>query len=239
MMLMAPTETSESAGSLCWHCHQTSSGDPLCSHCATIQPVGVEVDYFSLLGLKAKKMRLEPESLEKTFYALSRQVHPDRYQNRSPKEREIAEERSAMVNVAYRTLRDPIARTEYLLTLEEGPSHEAQDQSPAGFLHEIVELEETIEAYQGSDDADRGTLENTLKEARQALGARWEALEAELHESFERWDRRVVEEGSDEAKAPLLSRFREILHHRRYLTKTIEDISDALAGEPRSGTLVD
>lgn len=239
MTLMAPPKASENAGPLCWHCHQISAENPVCPHCATIQPVRPEADYFSLLGLEAKRMRLEPERLEEAFYALSRQVHPDRYQNRSPKEREIAEERAARVNVAYRTLRDPIARTEYLLTLEATPSHETQDQSPAGFLHEMMELKETVEAYRDADEADRGGLEGALKEAREALGARWEALEVELHETFDRWDRRVVEGGSDEAKAPLLNRFREILHHRRFLANTIEDISAALAGEPRSGTRMD
>lgn len=239
MTLMAPPKASENAVPICWQCHQASAEGPLCPHCATIQPVRPEVDYFRLLGLEAKRMELEPDRLEDAFYALSRQVHPDRYLSRSPKEREISEERSATVNVAYRTLRDPIARTEYLLTLEATSSHEMKDQSPAVLLQEIMEIEEKIEAYRDADEADRGNLGGALNEAREELGARWDDLEAELHEAFERWDRRVVEEGSVEDKPPLLNRFREILHHHRYLERTIEDITAALAGEPLSGTLMD
>ncbi|MDA2916117.1 Fe-S protein assembly co-chaperone HscB [Nitrospinae bacterium AH_259_B05_G02_I21] len=233
---MATIETNKHTDHLCWSCYQPTGGKPFCPDCATILPVPPQSNYFSILGLDAKRMSLEPERLEEAFYALSRQVHPDHYQSRSPKERQIAEERAAVVNVAYRTLRDPIARTEYLLELETSSPQEHRDQPPAELLSQLIEIEEIVEAYRGSAGAERGALKDFLKEVHRSLEARREATETELHEAFELWDRLVAEEGSEEAKASLLKRLRELLHHRSYLTTTIRDLSAALAGEPRPGS---
>ncbi|MFQ5893275.1 MAG: hypothetical protein ACE5H5_03085, partial [Nitrospinota bacterium] len=157
----------------------------------------------------------------------------DRYQTRGPEERQMAEERAAALNVAYRTLRDPITRTEYLLALEVDLPNEIQDRPPADLLLEIAELQETMAAYGSADVADRGALEQALRESRPALEAREEALDSDLHVAFDLWDRRVVEDGALETKDQLLTRFRDILLHRRYLTTAIRNISAALAGEPR------
>ncbi len=228
---MATIETNKHTDHRCWSCYQPTGGKPFCPDCFKVQLHQPKADYFSILGLDERRMSLEPERLEETFYALSRRVHPDRYQSRNPKERRIVEERAAVVNVAYRTLRDPIARTEYLLELETGSPQEHRDQPPAELLSQLMEIEEIVEAYQGSGGAERGALKGSLKEVHRSLEARREAMDAELHEAFDLWDRRLAEEGSEEAKASLLKRFRELLDHRRFLTTTIRDISAALAGE--------
>ncbi len=236
---MATIETNKHTDHLCWSCYQPTGGKPFCPDCFKVQLHQPKADYFSILGLDERRMSLEPESLEEAFYALSRLVHPDRYQTRNQTERRIAEERAAVVNVAYRTLRDPIARTEYLLELETGSPQEARDQPPAELLSQLMEIEERVEAYQGSGGAERGALKGSLKEVHRSLEARREAMDAELHEAFDLWDRRLAEEGSEEAKASLLKRFRELLDHRRFLTTTIRDISGALAGDPRPEPEVD
>lgn len=236
---MATIETNKHTDHLCWSCYQPTGGKPFCPDCFKVQLHPPEADYFSILGLDERRMSLEQESLEEAFYALSRLVHPDRYQTRNQTERRIAEERAALVNVAYRTLRDPIARTEYLLELETGSPQEHREQPPAELLSQLVEIEEIVEAYQGSGGAERGALKGSLKEVHRSLEARREAMDAELHEAFDLWDRRLAEEGSEEAKASLLKRFRELLDHGRFLTTTIRDISGALAGDPRPEPEVD
>lgn len=236
---MATIETNKHTDHLCWSCYQPTGGKPFCPDCFKVQLHQPKADYFSILGLDERRMSLEQESLEEAFYALSRLVHPDRYQTRNQTERRIAEERAALVNVAYRTLRDPIARTEYLLELETGSPQEHREQPPVELLRELMEIEEIVEAYQGSGGAERGPLKGSLKEVHRSLEARREAMDAELHEAFDLWDRRLAEEGSEEAKASLLKRFRELLDHRRFLTTTIRDISGALAGDPRPEPEVD
>ena len=50
------------------------------------------------------------------FHPLSWKLHPDNFVRASEDERELSLERSSQLNDAYRTLRDPVARVEYLLS---------------------------------------------------------------------------------------------------------------------------
>ena len=75
------------------------------------------MDHFARLGLPAA-LDLEPASIDRVYFALQRQWHPDRFVNRPPDERARASAEAAALNDAYRTLKDPIARTEYLLAME-------------------------------------------------------------------------------------------------------------------------
>src|SRR5579884_4282450 len=84
-------------------------------------------DYFSVFQLQ-RKLQLDVETLQQKFYAESRRLHPDRFAGKSAEEQEWATERSSLLNDAYRTLKDPIARTEYLLKLE-GVELEEQSKS--------------------------------------------------------------------------------------------------------------
>src|SRR6476620_408268 len=74
-------------------------------------------DFFSFLGL-SRKLNIDTADLEQRYRALSRQFHPDFFYNAPPAERRASLERSSYLNDAYRTLRDPIARLEYLLQIE-------------------------------------------------------------------------------------------------------------------------
>ena len=73
--------------------------------------------YFEIFSLPPK-LCLDTVTLEKGFYRLSREYHPDRFASKSAQEQAVATEQSSLLNDAYRTLRDPIRRTEYLLELE-------------------------------------------------------------------------------------------------------------------------
>src|ERR1700741_427761 len=75
------------------------------------------MDFFSLFSLP-RHLRIDTAALEKAFYAQSRKLHPDRFASRPLAEQESALAASSQLNDAYRTLRDPISRTEYLLALE-------------------------------------------------------------------------------------------------------------------------
>ncbi len=74
-------------------------------------------NYFAQFGLP-RHLNIDTAALEKAFYAQSRKLHPDRFASRPTAEQEVALAASSRLNDAYRTLRDPIARTEYLLQLE-------------------------------------------------------------------------------------------------------------------------
>ena len=84
-------------------------------------------DYFDVFGLP-RHLRVDVASLEKSFYAQSRKLHPDRFAARPQTEQDDALAASSRLNDAYRTLKDPVARTQYLLTLE---GVELEEQSKA------------------------------------------------------------------------------------------------------------
>src|SRR5215510_597299 len=102
-------------------CRSCGAGAPVdehfCPQCSQILSLGRHGDYFAFFGLP-RKLNLTSEELERRFRSLSRQFHPDFFYNASPGERRASLERSSYLNDAYRTLKVPVARIEYLLGLE-------------------------------------------------------------------------------------------------------------------------
>src|SRR5262245_50195470 len=100
-----------------------------------IEPFPPGTDYFSALGLP-RALRIDRTDLERRYHDLSRRFHPDFFQTASPRERRVSLENSALLNQAYRTLRDPISRTEYLVRLEGGEA-EIKAEAPQALFEEI------------------------------------------------------------------------------------------------------
>src|SRR5438046_5737702 len=129
-------------------CRNCGGGSPIdahfCPQCTKILSLGRHGDYFRFLGVP-RKLNIDTADLEQRFRALSRQFHPDYFYNATPAERRASLEKSSYLNDAYRTLRNPISRVEYLLKLEglaaQGPE-QASKQVPAGLLEEVFTLNE-------------------------------------------------------------------------------------------------
>ncbi len=138
------------ARSMCWHCQSEMSGEYFCDRCVKVQPVSKELDYFTCLGFP-RRLAIDQQQLETKFYELSRAFHPDFYQNKSAAEQTISLGNSAMLNTAYRTLRDPIQRAEYLLDLEAGSVKEIRNSPPADLFEEILELQDTLNEYRAAE----------------------------------------------------------------------------------------
>src|SRR5207247_9850403 len=104
-------------------------------------------DFFSFLGLP-RKLRIDMPDLEQRYRALSRQFHPDYFYNAPPAERRAALEKSSYLNDAYRTLKSPVARIEYLLMLEgfdQSAGGSRQAGPPQGLLEEVFALNEELD----------------------------------------------------------------------------------------------
>lgn len=116
------------------------------------------MNYFEVFGLE-RKLGIDTAALQTTFYELSRRWHPDYQQSAPPEEQARALEQSALVNAAYRALRDPLARIEYLVRLEEGRETKegavVKPAPPPELLEEIFEIQEMLqEAKAGGLDAE-------------------------------------------------------------------------------------
>jgi molecular chaperone HscB len=189
------------------------------------------VNFFEVFELP-RRLAVDVDELQRRFYALARRTHPDFHQAAPPAERAAVEERAALVNAAYRTLRDPIARSEYLVRLEEGRTtregSEARPKAPPALLAEMFEIQEALaEAKLGPLDADARAA---LADQREALRARCTDVEARLGGPLAaRWD------AASDAERPLaLGALKEALATRAYLRTVIADLAEAL-GEEESG----
>ncbi len=161
---MSQEQPGIAAPSKCNQCSRPLASPLVCQHCHRLVDVG-QTDHFALLGLE-RDYDLSTEMLSDRFVSLSRQVHPDYFSERSGGQQRLAMRNSARLNQAYRTLRDPFTRAEYLLELAGGPCS-AEDRSvPANLLDEAMHLREQIEeAKLRADDA-------TLADIRKELLAR-------------------------------------------------------------------
>lgn len=222
------------ARSMCWHCQSEMSGEYFCERCVKVQPVSKDTDYFTCLGLP-RRLALDPKKLEAKFYELSRAFHPDFYQTKSPTEQTISLRNAAVLNTAYRTLRDPIQRAEYLLALESGSVKDIRTSPPADLFEEILELQDTLEQYRASDrESDQGhRLRETLQTEQQTLERRREEMESQLRQLFSEWD--GLQDGGDatsQARAErdrILKQMRELLSHRTYINNIVNDLAATIA----------
>jgi len=184
-------------------------------------------DYFSVLGLP-RRLEQDGEDLQRRFYALSRRHHPDFHQTADAGAQARALEQSALVNRAYRALREPLTRLEHAMGLEEGRDATtvpaAKPRAPRALLLEMLEVQEALEeARDGGMDED---ARRRLGEERERLGRRRADEEAAILERFAEWD--CAGEGG---RGALLEWFGQALAARAYLRTVIDDLDQALRGD--------
>jgi molecular chaperone HscB len=238
---MVQPEIQSAGRSLCWACREEVGADPLCPHCVKLQPLGRNSDYFSVLGLP-RRLGIDPRVLEPVYHALSRRFHPDVYRRASPRERLIALENSAVLNQAYRALRDPFERALYLIQLEAGREARASAHHgapPEELFEELLEVQELLNDFRLADAGMRQELRRELIARRGALVAELEGLEERLTGPlFAQWD--VLEstgvgQGEGTTRALVLAEMRRILEERAYIRRVVEDITRALQADDASG----
>lgn len=187
-------------------------------------------DYFEVFGLP-RKLGIDADELQRRFYELSRRVHPDFFQGATPAEQAGSLERSALINRAYRTLRDLVPRVEYLTELEEGRetgegAAGIKRKAPADLLEEMLEVQEALQAAkaEGLD----GPARERLQKERTRLGDRRAAAEASLLALAREWDAVVDQHGEGKG---LLEGMKQGLATRAYLNTVINDLTEALGEE--------
>ena len=191
-----------------------------------------------------RHLHLDVSALEKSFYAQSRRLHPDRFAARPATEQAEALERSSALNDAYRTLRDPIARTEYLLSLEgvqlEEQSRQATDQAraagtakkqvaPPDLLEEAFELNMQLEEMRfarGAGEKDEAA-ERDLQAARERYNGLLQGMQTQLEALWTRWD--VAEATADDpGKGSAKEAMVALLNRRSYIRNLVRDVNAAL-----------
>ena len=148
---------------ICWSCQKQAGAAPLCAACGALQPPDDAADLFAVLGLPAR-YAVDLAAGEAAYKDLSRQVHPDRYATADPRARRASLARTVQLNQAWRTIKDPVRRAEYLLTragIDIGgkqPTPGSEEKrtievaAPPAFLMEILELNDELAAAQRTGD---------------------------------------------------------------------------------------
>jgi len=233
----------------CWSCGDMRAA-AFCTSCGRVQPPA-PTDFFSFFGLP-RKLNIESGALERAFYQMSRKLHPDVYATASGKEQEWSLQQSSLLNDAYRTLKDPISRTEYLLKLEgvefEGQSKAATDQAretgtqkkqvvPPEMLEEVFELNMQLEEARMNrkmGEVDEA-LASDLEETKKSLQEKYDALMDELKSYWGEWDALNdhlalgdSDAVADQERTSVRDKMVDLLNRRSYIRNLVRDVNEVL-----------
>ena len=223
----------------CWSCSIGHNDSTLfCPHCSKIQPPPGG-DFFQVFDLP-RGFQIDLPALEHEFHRLSRKVHPDRFARAGENERQWSLADTALLNDAYRTLKDPLYRTEYLLKLEGAEigeefaaangkdrpiSENGPSRVPADLLEEVFDLNMQLEEMRvarktGEQDQE---LQASLEQAKRKFDVLLEDVDQELRIQWQVWDENgaAVRKTSQKTMVALLDR-------RRYLSNLVRDVNEVL-----------
>jgi molecular chaperone HscB len=211
------------------------------SHAQNPAQGNAEQTYFAIFGL-SRKLSIDTATLERDFYKLSRQLHPDLYARKSAEEQSWSLRQSSLLNDAYRTLKDPVARTAYLLKLEgmriEDENAETRDPKmkqnrvPADLLEEVFELNMQLEEMRanlkmGEDDpALRGDLERAQTQFKIMLAS----VDEDLRRAWAAWDA-ALDTNDTVAKDKQKEAMVAMLDRRSYLRNLLREVDAVLSPE--------
>ena len=233
----------------CWSCSIGHNDSTLfCPHCSKIQPPPGG-DFFQVFALE-RRFNVDLSMLEHEFHRLSRKVHPDRFARAGENERQWSLADTALLNDAYRTLKDPLHRTEYLLKLEgaeigeefaavNGKDRKDPSRVPADLLEEVFELNMQLEEMRvarkiGEADSDfhpsdknlspgAPELQASLEQAKRKFDVLLEDVDQELRIQWQVWD-----EGAAAVRKTAQKTMVALLDRRRYLSNLVRDVNEVL-----------
>jgi molecular chaperone HscB len=183
-------------------------------------------DFYEIFGLP-RSLNLSLDDLQTRFYQLSRELHPDRFMQKPGAERERALDLSSALNDAYRTLKDPIKRAQYLLALEGFEIGEQRSKDvPPELLEEVFELNMALEEMRSGDDSARPQLEQAEKNFSNMLSE----TDQQLQLLFAQYDTSHSRE--------VLTELRNLLNRRKYVQNLVSDVQRTLSPNPQSLTPV-
>lgn len=209
----------------CWRCQDEHAPQVFCPACEALQPLPPDIDYFTVFGL-ARDPLLDEQALADTYYALSRQLHPDLHQTGTAEEQEASLQNTAVVNRAYRTLRDPVQRGRYWLELNGEQLGKENNKIPPALALFVFEVQEKLAAVREAQSAGPSGalagLKAELTQVRDDLDNRTRGLQQKLAANFSKWEQTG---GSQE----LLSELKRVLSDMAYLRTLTRDVEKSLS----------
>jgi molecular chaperone HscB len=225
-MSTAPTSTNPPL--VCWSCHERTLGTHFCSSCGKLMQLPQAVDYFALFEMP-RKLWIEMNGLEQKFLQLSWKLHPDNFVNATEQERELSLKHSSELNDAYRTLRDPVGRVEYLLGIEGARKEgEHKQQAPPELLEEVFELNESLDELREAKASrgDLAALKLRLESAETSFQAKLGEVDAQLQSAARQWDAAL--DGDAASRKKSMAQLNELLNRRSYIRNLVTNVQKEL-----------
>ena len=188
-------------------------------------------DYFAIFSLP-RKLWIEMPGLEQKFLQLSWKLHPDNFVNASAEEQADSLKRSSALNDAYRVLRDPVARVEYLLEIEGARKEgEQKQQAPPELLEEVFELNESLDELREAkaSGADLVGLKSKLEIAETNFQQKLLEVDQQLFAAAKQWDAAIDVDASDTDRDAIKIRLNEMLNRRSYIRNLVNSVAKELA----------
>ena len=166
-----------------------------------------ENDFFELFSID-RKFSVDLMLLRERFQHLQKKFHPDNFASASEQERRFSAQYAALINEAYTTLRDPVQRGRYMLSLLGVTTDEEHDtQMDAEFLMQQIELREELDAAQSDLEALVRLADN---------------VDAEFSKRVEK-----IAEILDNSKGSELDTARHLVRELQFLMRMRSEIEDA------------
>jgi molecular chaperone HscB len=198
---------------------------------ALSQAQNASADYFAVFGLP-RKLVIDLPLLEQKFLQLSWKLHPDNFVNASEQERELSLKKSSELNDAYRALRDPLARVEYLLQIEgERKEGEKKQQAAPELLEEVFELNESLDELREAREsgADLIELKGKLESAEDNFQQKLQEVDAQLQSVAKEWDAATDANAEATTRRKIFARMNELLNRRSYIRNLVSNVQKELA----------
>src|SRR6202451_2088479 len=188
-------------------------------------------DFFAVFSLP-RKLWIEMPGLEQRFLQLSWKLHPDNFVNATAEEQADSLKRSPPLTDAYRVLRDPVARVEYLLEIEGARKEgEQKQQAPPELLEEVFELNESLDELREAKAAggDLSTLKARLEAAQKNFQEKLGEVDEHLQVAAQQWDAAVEAKAGDNDRKAIMVRLNELLNRRSYIRNLVNGVAKELA----------
>jgi molecular chaperone HscB len=155
-------------------------------------------------------LAIDPVAPEKTFHDLSRKYHPDYFTTAAEADRVRAVRMTALINDAYRTLRNPIRRVEYLVSLE-GFKPDGS-KVPQSLLMEVFEINEQLEEVK----AGSASIEQ-IDSLRAQIQDKRQKFDNDLQKASDEWDELLAGGAGAVKLKEQLTKLTEILSESSYI----------------------
>lgn len=213
----------------CWRCNNDFPAAALCPSCEAIQLLPPQVDYFRVLGV-ARQPVLDEKTLSSRYYDLSRRLHPDLYQTGTAQEQEASLNNTALLNKAYRTLRDPAQRGVYWLELHGEKLGKDNNRVPPQLASLVFSIQEQLEELREARSAGKEEeVQKALGQIKAELEEQRAQMQTALAENFAKWASGAIGEveaavdGTPQNSA-LLTDLKRILSEMAYLRTLLRDV---------------